>query len=154
MEASYLVSATTNEVFAYISSVWQDITGPVYDLAFESVDRNVFDVMAKVIKLEREVPPSITDLSFSISGKCLSDWDCVVFSIEYADGEPKIKSAQADPELNEGRFYSFADADYKEIPSLLKKNKSRTFKQAIKDDIPLGGFLDMSYDAWVKSITK
>lgn len=47
-------------------------------------------------------------------------------------------------------------ATYKEIPELLKKIKNRTFKQAIEDGIPLGGFLSVdgsvSYDSWVKSI--
>ena len=51
----------------------------------------------------------------------------------------------------EARYCQFCDADYDEIPNLLK-NKNRTFKQAIKDELPLWGFLNISYEEWVKSI--
>lgn len=46
----------------------------------------------------------------------------------------------------------FNDADYDEIPKLLKQNKDRTFKQAVKDEIPLGGYLDISYEEWIAGI--
>ena len=42
--------------------------------------------------------------------------------------------------------------DYEDIPELLEENKSCTFKQAIEDDLPLGGFLDEPYESWYQSI--
>lgn len=63
-----------------------------------------------------------------------------------------IKASQAEPDFNEERYESFLAADYEDIPKILKRNKNRTFKQAVKDDLPLGGFLEEPYEKWYKSI--
>lgn len=90
--------------------------------------------------------------NFRIVGIDDTDYDCTVFSIEYSGDEPLIKARAADPDENEERYYTFQEAGYDDIPGLLKRNKNRTFKQAIKDDLPLGGFLDTTYEEWRDSV--
>ena len=152
-ETEYLVSAKSVEAIGRICDLW----GYKYaegddDLSFEDYAVDAFDVMEKVIKLVHQMETIGQKDEFTIVGKIDTDYDCSIFSIEYAGEEPLIKAAQADPDFNEARYDTFCDAFYDEIPGLLKRNKNRTFKQAIKDELPLGGFLDVSYDEWYKSI--
>ena len=72
--------------------------------------------------------------------------------IECIDNVLTIKSSQADPSENEDRYYRFEEAYSDDIEKILKRNKSRTFKQAIKDEIPLGGYLDITYEEWYNNI--
>ena len=44
--------------------------------------------------------------------------------------------------------FEFCEAEYFEIPNLLEDESFRTFKQAVDEDLPLGGFLDTSYEEW------
>lgn len=152
MEAEYLVTAKTTEATDRIVNLWGHTEGKQDDCSFEDYENDVFGVMEKVIKLVHRMETSGQKDEFVIVGKYNTDYDCAIFSIEYSGGEPLIKASQADPEENEGRYYQFCDAEYEEIQKLLKRNKSRTFKQAIKDELPLGGFLNVSYDEWIKSI--
>ena len=152
METSYLVTADNEEAIHQIADYWEEIGGEIDDCTFEDFDSDVFGVMAKVIKAIHKMGETDNKLNFHIAGKCQSDYDCVVFSIDYEGNDPLIKSSQADPDENEARFYTFMDAEYDEIPKLLKRNKNRTFKKAIQDEIPLGGFLDTSYEEWYASI--
>lgn len=152
METEYLVSAKTAEAADRIVNLWGHTYGKQDDCSFEDYDNDVFGVMEKVIKLVHQMEISGQKDEFIIVGKCDTDYDCAIFAIEYSGDEPLIKASQADPEENEGRYYQFCDAEYEEIQKLLKRNKNRTFKQAIKDELPLGGFLSISYDEWVKSI--
>ena len=152
METEYLVSAKTAEAADRIVNLWGHTYGKQDDCSFEDYDNDVFGVMEKVIKLVHQMEISGQKDEFIIVGKCDTDYDCAIFAIEQSGDEPLIKASQADPEENEGRYYQFCDAEYEEIQKLLKRNKNRTFKQAIKDELPLGGFLSISYDEWVKSI--
>ena len=152
METEYLVSAKSAEALDRIFNQWEDTYDKEDDCSFESYDTDVFGVMEKVIKVVHQMEQSGQKDEFTVVGKCESDYDCAVFAIEYAGAEPLIKASQADPEENEGQYYQFCEADYEEIPKLLKRNKNRTFKQAIKDELPLGGFLNVSYEEWYNSI--
>ena len=113
---------------------------------------DVFEIMESVIKVVYAMEKEDKKEEFTVVGKCETDYDCVLFMIEYTGTEPMIKSSQADPEENEGRYFMLDGADYDEIPDILKRNKFRTFKKAIKDEIPLGGFLDEPYERWYQSI--
>ena len=152
METEYLVSAKSAEALDRIFNQWEDTYDKEDDCSFESYDTDVFGVMEKVIKVVHQMEQSGQKDEFTVVGKCESDYDCAVFPIEYARPEPLIKAYQAHPEEHEGQYYQFCEADYEEIPKLLKRNKNRTFKQAIKDELPLGGFLDVSYEEWYNSI--
>lgn len=152
METSYCVTAENEENIQKIASFWDEIGGEIDCCSFEDFDTDVFGVMEKVIKAIHKMDAAGSKLNFQLAGKCESDYDCIVFSIEYTGDEPLIKASQADPEENEGRFYYFMDAEYDDIPKILNRNKNRTFQKAIKDDLPLGGFLDTSYEEWVASI--
>ena len=150
METSYRLTATTEQEARQIAAYWDDLSETANGCSFEDYGTDVFDVMAKVIKAIHKMEKADNKLSFSIVGKCQSDYDCVVFSIDYSGSEPLIKASQGDPDFNEARYYSFLSAEYEEIPQLLKRNKGRTFKKAIKDDLPLGGFLDCTYEEWIE----
>lgn len=151
MESGYLVTAKSEQAINRIMAIW-GISEKEDNCSFEDFDNDVLGVMEKVAKLVHSMETTGQKDEFAIAGKCESDYDCVVFTIEYTGDEPQIKASQADPEENEARYYQFSEAEYDEIPKLLKRSKNRTFKQAIKDDLPLGGFLDVSYDEWVESI--
>lgn len=152
METEYLVSAKSEQAIDRIIAIWGDIDGKGDGCSFEDYDNDVFGVMEKVIKLVHEMESTGKKDEFSIVGKCESDYDCVLFAIEFTGSEPFIKASQADPEEDEESYCQFCDAEYDEIAELLQQNKKRTFEQAIEDDLPLGGFLDVSYDEWVASI--
>lgn len=152
METEYLVSTKSAEALDRIFNQWGDTYDKEDDCSFENYDTDVFGVMEKVIKVVHQMEVTGQKDEFTIVGKCESDYDCAIFAIEYAGDEPLIKASQADPEENEVRYYQFCEVDYAEIPKLLKRNKNRTFKQAIKDELPLGGFLDVSYEEWYNSI--
>lgn len=147
-----LVSAKSEQAIDKIISLWEHRYDKDDACCFEDYPSDVFEVMEKVIKVVHHMEVTGEKEEFSISGKIPSDWDCTIFTIVYDGNEPLIKSAQAEPDENEERFYMFNDADYDEIPKLLKQNKDRTFKQAVKDEIPLGGYLDISYEEWIESI--
>lgn len=152
METEYLVSAKSAEALDRIFNQWGDTYDKEDDCSFESYDTDVFGVMEKVIKVVHQMEECGQKDEFTVVGKCDTDYDCAIFAIEYSGDEPLIKASRADPEENAGRYCQFCDAEYEEIQKLLKRNKNRTFKQAIKDELPLGGFLIISYDEWVKSI--
>lgn len=151
MESGYLVSAKSEQAIDRIMALW-GASLKEDSCSFEDFDSDVFGAMEKVVKLVHNMETTGQKDEFTIVGKCDSDYDCIIFTIEYTGDEPQIKASQADPEENEERYYRFFEADYDEIPKLLKRNKNRTFKQAIKDDLPLGGFLDVSYDEWIETI--
>lgn len=152
MENEYLVTAKSAEAIDRIIALWGHEYGKEDECTFENYGTTVYDAMESIIKVVHKMETSGQKDDFVVVGKCDTDYDVTIFSIEYSGDEPLIKASCADPEENEGRYYQFYDAEYDEIPKLLKRNKNRTFKQAIKDELPLGGFLDMSYDEWVKSI--
>lgn len=152
MESGYLVSAKSSQAIDKIMSLWEDADEKMDECSFEGYATDVFDVMAAVIKVVHAMEVDDSKEDFTVVGKCATDYDCVLFMIEYTGTEPMIKSSQADPEENEGRYYMFDGAEYDEIPGILKRNKFRTFKKAIKDDIPLGSFLNEPYESWYKSI--
>ena len=147
-----LVSANTEQAIDKIIALWEHEFDKDDACCFEVYPQDDFEVMEKVLKVVHHMEATGEKEEFSISGKIISNWDCTIFTIVYDGNEPLIKSAQAEPDENEERFYMFNDADYDEIPKLLKRNKNRTFKQAVKDDIPLGGYLDISYEEWIADI--
>ena len=154
METEYQVIAETEEAIETIASVWgyefAEINGCAFEV--EGEDSQIFDIMERVIKTVHWMETEGKKENFRVVGSGDSDYDFTVFTIEYNGEEPMIKASCADPDENEERYYRFSDADYDEIPKLLKRNKNRTFKQAIKDELPLGGFLDESYEDWVASV--
>ena len=152
METKCLVSSKTIEAAERIFNLWDYKYGELIDCSFEYDDVSVLDVMAKVIKLVHQMESSGQKDEFVIFGKCDTDYDCTIFSIEYSGDDPMVKSLRADPEEDERRYYKFYDAEHKKIPKLLKNEYYRTFRQAIKEDLPLGGFITVGYDKWVKSI--
>ena len=151
METTYWVQANSEEAIDKIIQLWGYEFERDDDFYFEEECTNVYDVMEKVIKVVREMEIDGQKENFNIVGICDTDYDCTVFTIEYSGNEPMIKASHADPD-DEDRYEKFYDTSFDEIPGLLKRNKARTFKQAIKDELPLGGFLEMSYEEWVKSI--
>ena len=108
--------------------------------------------MEETIKTIYKADKSGKKLNFVITGLQITDWDAIVFMIECIDNAVTIKASQADSSENEGRYYRFEEADSNDIEKILKRNKKRTFKQAIKDEIPLGGYLDITYDEWYNDI--
>ena len=152
MESGYLVSAKTEQAIDCIISKWEDVDEKVDETSFEGFATSVWDVMENVIKVVHAMELEGQKEDFSIVGKCETDYDCIVYSIEYNGTEPMIKASLAEPDFNEERYESFLAADYEDIPKILKRNKNRTFKQAVKDDLPLGGFLEEPYEKWYKSI--
>jgi hypothetical protein len=152
METRYRVSADTEEIISQIATFWEtedEVDGD----CFEGYDTAVWDVMAKVIKVTHQMEEIGDKTPFSIVGKCASDWDCIVFNIVYSGDEPTIKSCWAEPDSDdEELFFAFSDADFDEIPAFLEDEESYTFKEAYEEDVPLGGFLDVSYEEWVDSI--
>lgn len=152
MESQYLVSAKSEDAIDRLFELWEDANDKYDDCSFEGFATDVFEIMESVIKVVYAMEKEDKKEEFTVVGKCETDYDCVLFMIEYTGTEPMIKSSQADPEENEGRFFMFDGADYDEIPDILKRNKFRTFKKAIKDEIPLGGFLDEPYERWYQSI--
>lgn len=151
MESGYVLTASDADKLKLLESMWDDDCETM-SLSLEGYCTDVFEVMEKVIKVVDRMEKSDANISFSIAGKCESDYDCVIFTIEYTGDKPMIKAAQADPEENEERYYTFMEANTADIFRLLKRNKNRTFKQAIKDELPLGGFLDIGYEEWVATI--
>ena len=154
METIYLVTAETEDAIRTIASVWGYDFVEINDCSFEveGEDPQIFQIMERVMKTVHWMETTGRKENFCIVGTGDSDYDFTIFTIEYSGDEPLIKASCADPEENEDRYAQFFDADYDDIPKLLKRNKNRNFKQAIKDELPLGGFLDMSYDEWVSSI--
>ena len=152
METEYLVSAKTAQAAEKFASFFGHHYEEWEGASFEDYDTQVFDVMEKVIKLVHYMEKDGQKEDFSIVGICETDWDCTLFSIEYAGEEPLIKASLADPEEDEEKYERFSEADWDDIPKILKRNKGRTFKQAIKDELPLGGFLDVSYEEWCETI--
>lgn len=153
IESEYRLTAESEEAILKIATLWGDVS-ETNGCTFEDYASDVIEIMEKVLRVVDKMEKTGEKFSFHITGGCESDYDCIIFAIDYSGAEPTIKSSQADPEENEGRFYQFCEvcdeADDDEILRLLKRNKNRTFKQAIKDDIPLGAFLDISYDEWVR----
>ena len=131
METEYLVTAETEEAIQAIASVWGYEFAKIDGCSFEveGEDSQIFDIMERVMKTVHWMENGGKKENFRVVGLGDTDYDATVFSIEY-DGK----------------------ADYDEIPKLLKRNKNRTFKQAIKDELPLGGFLDVSYEEWRDSV--
>ena len=124
------------------------------EFSFECFGTEVFDAMEETIKTIYKANKADKKLSFIITGSQITDWDATVFMIECIDNAITIKSSQADSSENEERYYRFEEADSDDIERILKRNKSRTFKQAIKDDIPLGGYLNTTYEEWHNNIIK
>ena len=151
METEYYVIAESDEAIKQIAEYW-DNAYDIDNLSFVGFDTEIFQVMEKTIKTVHRMEVKKEKQPFRILGKCETDYDCTIFQIEYAGDEPQIKSSQGDPEENEERYYTYLSAGYDTIPKLLKRNKNRSFKQAIKDDIPLGGFLSMPYEKWYASV--
>ena len=139
---------------AKIANLWgEEILDGNY---FECYDTTIWDVMENVIKVTHKMNEVGVKTSFRIIGKCASAWDCIIFTIEFDGNEPRIKSSWAEPDsydedLN-ALYFEFCSAEYDDIPGLLKDNKSYTFEDAFNEEIPLGGFLDVSYDEWIESI--
>lgn len=154
METEYLVTAETEEAIQAIASVWGYEFAKIDGCSFEveGEDSQIFDIMERVMKTVHWMENGGKKENFRVVGLGDTDYDATVFSIEYDGKEPLIKASCAEPEENEERYYRFLEADYDEIPKLLKRNKNRTFKQAIKDELPLGGFLDVSYEEWRDSV--
>ena len=148
-----LVTAKSEQAIDKIISLWEYEYEKDNACCFEDYPSDVFEVMEKVVKTVHHMEATGEKEEFSISGKIMSDWDCTIFTIVYDGNEPLIKSSQAEPDSDsEELFYIFNKAEYDEIPDLLEAEKDRNFEQAIKDDIPLGGYLEMSYEEWVATI--
>lgn len=152
---------TTSEAMGRIAAILEKLD------CFEDVGSTVIlDVMEKIIKIVHEMETSGHKDSFIVVGTQDSDYDRVIFEMAYTGTEPLIKVLQAeageeeeDIDYDECIGAAYGDlccATFEEIPELLDGIKTRTFKQAIEDGIPLGGFLSVdgsvSYDSWVKSI--
>jgi hypothetical protein len=151
METSYLVTAESVDAIQAIQKRWPE-QYEIDGCSFEGFDVQVFGVMEAVMKVVSAMEKDGKKENFSIVGKCETDYDCVLFSIEYTGDEPMIKASQGDPDEDEDKFYCYSAASYAEISKLLKRYKKRTFQKAIKDELPLGGFLDGSYEEWRESV--
>lgn len=149
MEVEYCVTAENHDAAERLAALWGEQAD---GNSFEGFENDIISVMEHVIKTVQQMEKSGPKDGFQIAGKCDSDYDCTLFMIDYSGGEPQIKAKRADSEEDEGKYYEFQAADYDDIPDILKRNKYKSFKKAIADDMPLGGFLDKSYDEWVASI--
>ena len=149
MDTAYQVRAESEEAIEYIASLWED-ADDVEDCAFEGFCTDVFGVMEAVIKVTHKMEAA--QKNFHIVGKCESDYDCVLFSIEYQGGEPEIKAIQIAQEDDEEQYEDFVESEYDEIPDYLSEAEACTFEQAIEEDLPLGGYLDIPYSEWRDSI--
>jgi len=148
MEVEYCVTAETHDAAERLRALWGEQAG---GHSFEGFENDIFSVMEHVIRAAHQMEESGQKDSFQIAGKCDTDYDCTLFMIEYSGGEPRIKAELAEQE-DEEKYYAFQDAVYEEIPDVLMGEEYKTFKKAIADDMPLGGFLDEPYDEWVASI--
>lgn len=145
----YLVSAKSEQIILQLVNLWRD-SGCTYNdvvfnetecvYSFEGFCTTVFDVMERVIRVIQQIKSSGGKEEFTIAGKCSTDYDCSPFLIDCSGNEPMIKAVQGDPDDDEGCYYAFCEADYFEIPNLLEDESFRTFKQAVDEDLPLGGF--------------
>ena len=151
MDTAYQVRAESEEAIEYIASLWED-ADDVEDYAFEGFCTDVFGVMEAVIKVTHKMEAAQKKENFHIVGKCESDYDCVLFSIEYQGGEPEIKAIQIAQEDDEEQYEDFVESEYDEIPDYLSEAEACTFEQAIEEDLPLGGYLDIPYSEWRDSI--
>ena len=166
-ELIYTVKAESQEMLDLIQELWSDDTidgssngfeSPITailrgcEYSFECFGTTVFDAMEESIKTIYKADRNNKKLNFLITGSQITDWDATVFMIECIDNALTIKASQADSSENEDRYYRFEEADSDDIEKILKRNKNRTFKQAIKDEIPLGGYLDTTYEEWYNNI--
>lgn len=157
VETEYLVSAKSEQTIQQLVNLWGDSRCTCNDIVFNEAEcvysfegfcTTVFDVMERVIRVIHQIKSSGGKEEFTIAGKCSTDYDCSPFLIDCSGDEPMIKAVQGDPDDDEGCYYAFCEAEYFEIPNLLEDESFRTFKQAIDEDLPLGGFLDTSYEEW------
>lgn len=151
MDTAYLVRAESEKAIEYIASLWED-ADDIEGCTFEGFCSDVFGVMESVIKATHKMELAQKKENFYVAGKCESDYDCVLFSIEYLGDEPQIKVIQADREDDEEQYEDFAESEYDEIPDYLSEAEVCTFEQAIEDELPLGGYLDVPYSEWRDSI--
>ena len=166
-ELMYTVKTESQEMIDIIKELWNDevidessngFESPITAIlrgaehSFECFGTTVFDAMEETIKTIYKANQIEKKLSFIVTGSQITDWDAVVFMIECIDNVVTIKSSQADSSENEDRYYRFKEADSNDIEKILKRNKNRTFKQAIKDEIALGGYLDLTYEEWYNDI--
>ena len=148
MDVEYCVTAENHDAAERLAALWGEQAD---GNSFEGFGNDIFGVMENVIRAAHQMEKSGQKDSFQIVGKGDTDYDCTLFMIEYSGGEPRIKAEQEEQEESE-EYYEFQDAGYDEIPEILKRNKYMTFKEAIEDDMPLGGYLDRPYDEWVALI--
>ena len=151
MDTAYQVRAESEEAIEYIASLWED-SDDVEDCTFEGFCADVFGIMENVIKVTHKMEASQKKENFRVVGKCESDYDCVLISIEYLGSEPKIKAIQVAQEDDEEQYEDFVESEYDEIPDYLSEVEACTFEQAIEDELPLGGYLDIPYSEWRDSI--
>ena len=148
MEVEYCVTAETHDAAERLAALWGEQAD---GNSFEGFENDIFSVMEHVIRAAHQMEEGGQKDSFQIAGKCDTDYDCTLFMIEYSGGEPRIKAEYAEQE-DEEKYYAFQDSVYEEIPDVLMGEEYKTFKKAIADDMPLGGFLAEPYDEWVASI--
>ena len=160
METTYRVYVNKEEMISKVANLWGTEIN-VCNNYFEDYSTDVLNVMEEVIKVTHKMDELGDKTPFSVIGKCESDYDCIVFFIEYDGEKPTIKSDIAYSSEDDCDFDDdFVDDDndsldldnYDTIRALLKDEKNYTFKEAYEEDVPLGGFLDVSYDEWVDSI--
>ena len=99
MESQYLVSAKSEDAIDRLFELWEDANDKYDDCSFEGFATDVFEIMESVIKVVYAMEKEDKKEEFTVVGKCATDYDCVLFMIEYTGTEPMIKSSQADPAL-------------------------------------------------------
>ena len=165
----YTVKTDSQEMLDIVKELWSDDTidmssngfeSPISAIlrggaySFECFGTEVFDAMEETIKTIQRADKIGQKVNFTITGSQITDWEAIVFIIECIDNVATIKASQADSSENEDRYYRFEEADSDDIEKILKRNKKRSFKQAIKDEIPLGGYLNTTYEEWHNKIVK
>lgn len=159
METNYLVTADTEEAIARIASLWGCESAEVEGCSFEVTgeEPQIISVMERVMKVVHLMEADGKRDNFRVVGFGDTDYDYSLFSIIYSGTEPLIKAHLSGPDIDEEEYDAFTDADYDEIPNLLKTDPYMTFEQAINDDnyegdYPLGGLLDMTFEEWRESV--
>ena len=164
-ELIYSVKTESHEMLDIVKELWSGdvidessnglaspITAILRANSFECFGDTVYDAMEETIKTIHRAEKIGKQVNFVVAGSIIDDCEVIIFMIECIDNEATIKASLADSYENEDRYYRFEEADSDDIVRLLKRNKKRTFNQAIKDDIPLGENLEISYEEWYNNI--
>lgn len=153
VETEYVVRSKSEQILDKIMPCFGRWCRKATKNSFKSEAIYIFEVMEKAVLAANMMKAENIASDFCVFGRLYTDYECILFQIDFENAELFIKTKDFPIDENEDRYWRYCDMELERTKPALKKSERVSFKQAIEGEIVIGPVPDKSYEEWMSGIS-